>query len=281
MKKREDERGFLVCFEGGDAAGKTTLAFSVADMLHTSGLEPVVIDKKSAEFNELFLSERMRDLRKVLWDYPQNAPLWEWGDRHWFHLIVSWFSVLDRCRIQPLLCEGKLVIVDNWFYKFAARFLLKPDFERHLVLGSFGHLTVPDLVVFVDVDPCVAVRRREKFSATESGKMDGSSKGDAEDFISYQNRVLGQLRQFADSTWVRFDASEASFEALTTEVCELVSRASSPSEIYSGEIPSLSRRCLLKPGVAGNYGKSRGRSRSGSNFSQLNLFHDSKRGDES
>lgn len=224
MSQEKQWAGSLVCFEGGDAAGKTTLALSVVDELRRRCVtDLVMVDKKSIEnFHEPHLVERMTNLRRVLWDYPQDAPLWEWGDHHWFHLIVSWFSVLDQCRIQPLLREGKFVIVDNWYYKFAARFLLKSDFEKHFVLSSFRHLTVPDLVVFVDVDPRVAVTRRTNFSAPESGRMDGHSKGDHQDFVAYQEKVLEHLISFCDETWVRVDATHVALDALVSEAADLV-----------------------------------------------------------
>lgn len=226
MNRQERSCGTLVCFEGGDAAGKSTLALFVCEELRRRGGNPVLIDKKSSEgFEGPYLGERMKDLRRVLWDYPPDAPLWEWGDPHWFHLIVSWFSVLDRCRVQPLLQEGHCVVVDNWYYKFAARFLVKPDFQRHLVLSSFQHLTEPDVVIFVDVDPRVAVKRRSTFSATESGRMDGHSKGGTADFVDYQERVLESLRSLFGSGWVRLDATDRSLDALTSEAVEIVSSA--------------------------------------------------------
>jgi dTMP kinase len=216
-------KGALVCFEGGDGAGKTTLSLSVVEALRQH-VDLVLVEKKDTDFEGLYLSERMRDLRKVLWDYPQDAPLWEWGDHHWFHLIVSWFSVLDRCKVRPLMERGKIVVVDNWYYKFAARFLLKPEFDPSFVLTSFAHLTVPDLVVFIDVDPRVALTRRQKFSSTESGRMDGYSKGDADDFVSYQDKVLDRMRRFANDSWVRLDASKLSIEELVEEASIVISK---------------------------------------------------------
>lgn len=217
-------KGALVCFEGGDGAGKTTLSSAVVEELGSHVADLVMVDKKSTDFEGLYLSERMKDLRKVLWDYPQDAPLWEWGDHHWFHLIVSWFSVLDRCKVRPLMERGKVVVIDNWYYKFAARFLLKPEFNPEFVLASFAHLTVPDLVVFVDVDPKVAVTRRQNFSPTESGRMDGHSKGDADDFVSYQGKVLDQMRRFANDSWARLDASQLSIEELVKEASIVISK---------------------------------------------------------
>jgi dTMP kinase len=223
MRKSKDRMGHLICFEGGDAAGKTTLAANVAQELNIRGMNPVLVDKKNTEgYGDPFLRERMADLRRVLWDYPQEAPLGEWGDLHWFHLIVSWFSVLDRCRIRPLLERGELVIVDNWYYKFAARFLLKPELDAHFVLSSFKHLTVPDLVLFVDVDPSTSVTRRQEFSATESGKLDGGS-GGLQGFVTYQNLVLEKLRSFSCGLgWVRFDATQMRPNELSTAAADLI-----------------------------------------------------------
>jgi thymidylate kinase len=214
--------GVFVCFEGGDAAGKTTLASSVIEELRRRGHDPVLVDKKGTEGFDPVLTDRLRHLRVVLWDYPQDAPLWEWGDPHWFHLIVSWFSIVDRCRIQPLLREGRLVVADSWYYKLAARFLLKPEFDQGFIFQSFAHLTKPDLVLLVDVDPQVAVTRRETFSATESGRMDGSTKGDAEDFVRYQERVLEQLRRLCGDSWVRIDATHRSLDELAVQAADAI-----------------------------------------------------------
>jgi dTMP kinase len=226
MNQENLRAGMFVCFEGGDAAGKTTLTSSVVDELHRRGLSPVLVDKKSTEgFEEKYLTGRMRDLRRVLWDYPQDAPIWEWGDHHWFHLIVSWFSLLDRCKIQPLLREGRCVIADSWYYKLAARFLLKPHFVRSFILASFAHLTKPDLVLLVDVAPQVTVTRRKTFSATESGRMDGFANGNAEDFVQYQESVLAELRLLRDDSWVGIDATHASLEEMVARASDAVAAA--------------------------------------------------------
>lgn len=226
MSQENLRAGLFVCFEGGDAAGKTTLASSVLDELERRGLSPVLVDKKSTEgFEPKYLTDRMTDLRRVLWDYPQEAPIWEWGDHHWFHLIVSWFSLLDQCKIQPLLREGRCIVADSWYYKLAARFLLKPHFERSFIFQSFAHLTKPDLVVLVDVDPQIAVTRRTTFSATESGRLDGHANGGADDFVRYQERVLEELRGLGDDTWVGIDATHASLEEMVARAADAVTAA--------------------------------------------------------
>lgn len=230
MNQEHLRPGRFVCFEGGDAAGKTTLASSVVAELERRGLHPVLVDKKSTEgFATKELTDRMKDLRRVLWDYPQDAPIWEWGDPHWFHLIVSWFSVLDQCKIQPLLREGRFVLVDSWYHKLAARFLLKPHFDRSFILQSFAHMTKPDLVVLVDVAPQVAVTRRTSFSATESGRMDGHAEGSADDFVRYQEKVLAELRSLGDDTWVRIDATHASLEEMVTRAADAVTAVIRPA----------------------------------------------------
>ncbi|HEV7669553.1 MAG TPA: hypothetical protein VGS22_13600 [Thermoanaerobaculia bacterium] len=270
MSRTHCGTGTLVCFEGGDAAGKSAVAGAIAKLLQDRGLDLVLIDKKSAEgFEHPALSDRMKDLKRVLWDYPADAPLWEWGDQHWFHLIVSWFSLLDHCKIQPLLKQGKFVVLDNWFYKFAARFLLKPEFEHHFVLSSFRHLTVPKLVVFLDVDPRRTVVRREAFSATEAGRMDGYKMGDSADFISYQERVLERLRCFRDTGWVRIDASDKTLEELVEEAARIVFSAANRhgETAHSGSDLGIQTWSEV-PG----YRRATRRRRSRENFAQCRLF---------
>lgn len=135
--------------------------------------------------------------------------------------------------MRPLLRDGAFVIVDNWYYKFAARFRLKPEFSSGYVAASFAHLSEPDLVVFVDVDPTVAVTRRREFSATESGRMDGRAKGDSADFVDYQGRVLDELRALQAENWTRFEATNSPFEALV-EAAASAATALRASEAHSG-----------------------------------------------
>lgn len=221
-----NETGRLVTFEGGDGAGKSTLARSLVEGLQRRGIKAVLVDKKSADFGSPHLKERMSCLRKVLWDYPRDAHIGAWGDPHWFHLLVSWYSILDQCRIRPLLAEGSFVVVDNWYYKFAARFMLASGFDRQYILSSFAHLTEPDNIIFLDVPPELAVRRRKEFSATEMGRLDGSA-GSSEDFVSYQKKVLAQLRTLCGRAWVRIDAARMSLDEIEIAVQDAVLMADS------------------------------------------------------
>jgi thymidylate kinase len=200
--------GRFIALEGGDGSGKTTLGSRLAGALRERGVPAVFVGKREDGVGDAFLNDRLEHLRTVLWDYPSQAPIHEWGDHHWFHLLVSWFSLWDRMRIRPLLAEARWVVVDGWIHKYVARFLLKPQLRPDYVRGCFDHVSIPETVILLDVDPEITAGRRPGFKATESGALDGFEGRSRADFIAYQARVRRNLLAMADeSGWFILDGS--------------------------------------------------------------------------
>lgn len=192
----------LVAFEGVDGSGKSATADLFATMIEDSGSEVVRVVKKEARFTSAYVTHHMREIKSVLWDYQPDDPLGELGDWHWYYLMASWFSVVDEVRVRPALAAGKVVVVDNWYYKFIARFRLKPKFALFDVNSAFRHLSTPDLVFFLDVEPRVALDRKGSASLTERGGMDGFEGSEATTFLDYQRAVRQELtRMSRELSW--------------------------------------------------------------------------------
>lgn len=222
-------QGTLICFEGLDGAGKTTVSHRVADELSRAGTPSLLVEKKDTHFSRESLSQRMSLLRHIIWEYG-DTPIQELGDEHSLYIMASWFSALDRGKIRPLLEQGHTVIVDNWFYKFIARFKLKPDLDFDHVQRCFAHLSRPDCVILLDVDPATAAARKEGYSLAETGNLDGLHGRTAENFVQYQQSVRGVLMELAAKEgWLKLDVQGRSREEVTREVLRvLAERLSQP-----------------------------------------------------
>jgi dTMP kinase len=215
----------FICFEGLDGAGKTSVSESVCEELRKAGLPVTFVDKKSVEFNHPYLGAHMAALKGILWDYVPDSPIHLLGDHHWLYLVASWFSVLDHCKISPCLAQGQLVIVDNWYYKFLARFRLKTTVQFAHVRACFSAIHKPDLVILLDADPAVAATRKRTFSASEAGNADGLSGLTTANFVQYQNRVRASLDELLSSeNVVRVNTSELSASDVAATVAEQLVR---------------------------------------------------------
>jgi len=212
-------RGKLICFEGIDGAGKTTISHVVADLL-SANRATTHIAKKTVPAAGNYAAEHLRALQRIIWEYPPDSPLLDLGDHHWLHLMASWFAALDFCAVRPALTQSDFVVVDNWFYKFAARFMLKPAFERVDVFAAFARLSQPDLVVFLDIEPALAATRRGWISRSEAGRLESDREANREQFARYQERVRSELCLFAerDPAWTRIPISETASPAAIAEV---------------------------------------------------------------
>lgn len=199
----------LITFEGMDGSGKTTLARVVVELLLRDGLRVEHMEKKDVSFGTAYVQRHMAALKSVLWEYAPDDPLQELGDRHWLHLQASWFAALDHCRIRPANESGAVVVLDNWYFKIMARFLLKPHFEAREVMHAFAALTRPDFVFLLDLPAGTALRRKRQVSSAECGLLDGFSGRGSESFVSYQEKVREQMVKMGrERGWTVLDANQ-------------------------------------------------------------------------
>jgi thymidylate kinase len=107
--------------------------------------------------------------------------------------MTAWFYALDRSIVQPFIAESRHVIVDGWFYKLLCRFSLKEGMDKAHLEACFTGLTIPDYVIFLDIDPTVAASRKTSFTYSESGHFDGWSGRTSANFIQYQTLVREEV----------------------------------------------------------------------------------------
>jgi len=217
---RPDARGLLICFEGIDGSGKSTVARQVSDRLQASGADVRFVEKKGVPFKDPYVASHMRSLQELIWEYQPDDPLDHLGDLHWLHLMAAWFAALDYAFVQPILASGSHVIIDNWFFKFLARFLLKDGTGMSSpVEMAFDRLSTPDLIVLLDVSPETAAERKTHFTVAEAGNLDGLLGRNRSNFITYQHKVGTVLLDLANRPgWLVINA-EQDLRSIVDQVC--------------------------------------------------------------
>ena len=221
------ERGRLICLEGGDATGKSTLATLLVEELRRCGEPACHVSKNQPSAADRDLCRHLEQLGEALWRYPPGAAIEAWGDEHWLHLLVSWFSVLDRACVQPALAAGQSVVVDGWTYKFRARFSLKTQLSAAHVERCFAHVSRPEQVVLLELEPEAAAERRSDFKRSECGHLDGHAESDPRSaFVAYQRRVGQRLLELLDAPCVRVNVARRSSDELARSIGRTLARSS-------------------------------------------------------
>lgn len=198
----------FICFEGLDGAGKSTAAAHFAKALDSRGERATFLARKDPHCNDERLSQRLENLADLIWGYG-DIPVEKMGDHHALYNVASWLSSIDLLKVQPTLATGSTVVMDNWFYKFLARMSLKPGLDTNHAANCFAHLTIPNHVVLLDVNPEIAASRKITFTRGETGGFDGYGEPNRNNFIRYQNLVREILLNDADRFgWTVIDTSD-------------------------------------------------------------------------
>jgi dTMP kinase len=214
----------LICFEGIDGAGKSTIARMVVSALVANGTSAQLVERKDPNCGTDELTQRMKLLRELIWEYG-DVPISELGDYHALYNMASWYAALDRRKIQPVLLAGSTAIVDNWYFKFLSRFVLKGTIDIRHLRACFAQLTRPNLIVYLDVKAEVAATRKREFGKGETGFFDGFGQPSRENFVRYQGEVQKVMNNMAmEEGWFSIDVGERSPDEIAFLVVEAIER---------------------------------------------------------
>jgi len=215
-------KGRLICFEGLDGAGKTTIAKSTTKNLISRGIEAQLVKRKDPNCPSEDMTKHMLLLKELIWEY-RDLPLQKLGDYHALYNMASWFSAIDSCKIKPLLNSGITVVVDNWYYKFLARFIRKNTISAEHLKQCFSHLTIPDLIIYLDVNPEVAAERKNNFNKGETGFFDDFGEPSRDNFIIYQKLVKNNLNELAQQNdWFTISVDSKTPEQVAIFILERI-----------------------------------------------------------
>lgn len=189
-------RGLLIAVEGIDGAGKTTIANHLCDFLSKKGYKCVVLKEPS----ESIYGRMIKSLKS------RPDPETE------MELFLKDREMDVKDRILPALEEGKIVIMDRYYYSniaYQSARGLNADRIREL---NERIAPKPDLVILLDLSPSKALERiknREKLSIFEEK--------------DYLENVRQKFREIADERTVIINA-ERDLEFVKREVEKAVMR---------------------------------------------------------
>ena len=193
--------GIFITVEGGDGAGKTTLAKSLAECLQASGRDV----RLTFEPGGTLLGTRLRSL--VL---DPELEMSDWVET-WLFLAARASHVHDV--LLPALKAGELVLSD----RYTDSTLAYQGFGRGLDLDRLRDLNTeateglsPDLTLLLDI-PAEAGLARTRARSTEGDRI-----GDAD--LAFHRRVNAGFRTLASEHAERIrviDAARAASEVLT------------------------------------------------------------------
>lgn len=206
-------RGRVITVTGIDGAGKSTLAARLHQALADAGHPAVLIGKASTTVPmDTELSDYVDRLNALV--YRRDARVAQaCGDHFWLLALAAWYTLQDTVIIQPALAAGTHVILDNAHHKILARYAANPAVPTRLAEQVFAHLSEPDLVIFLRIGAREALARKGEFTSLETGH---SGTGE-EDFVRYQDTVLGHLReQERGGGWLSVDVTGMDRDAVFT-----------------------------------------------------------------
>ena len=216
-KPQTYSQGLFISIEGIDGSGKSTL-INELKQTHSFLGRPLVIVDKNVAIGSDYIEQHTNGLRNLLWLEKNQQNRNTISDLHWLCLAASWFILLEQHIIAPNLLEGKSVVVDSWYAKLLARFLLKDKNVAEYSKSIFCMLEKPTLTILLDVDPILAATRKKSFGYSECGNFDGLEGNTKENFIEYQSKVRRSYKELAiEENWITVAYPDISINTLVRE----------------------------------------------------------------
>ncbi|MFD2332415.1 dTMP kinase [Cohnella sp. GCM10020058] len=191
------KKGNFITIEGNEGAGKSTIAVMMLDYLRTKGLDVVA----TREPGGIAIAEQIRaivlDNANTAMDGRTEALLYAAARRQ--HFVE---------KIVPTLEQGKTILCD----RFIDSSLAYQGFARGLGIDEVMSINafaieggLPDLTIYLDVDPEIGIERIHAHGDREINRLDLES-------LAFHHRVrdgyLEALARFPDRI-VRVDANPA------------------------------------------------------------------------
>ena len=214
----------LICVEGMDGSGKSTVVRHLGDRLRNDGYDIRLVEKRRLVATDPFADSHLTRLASVLWETGSVEPRDQFPDSYWFFVLCAWVSLVDTNYIRPAIRNGAIVIADTWTTKIRARFSVKNSMNPNLVDLGLSEAIKPDVEVYLRVDAHTAAQRKTSFGMAESGALDGFGPPCLEGFVAYQSKVDTITRSLLANDSIVIDADEQNAAAVAEDVYRAVIR---------------------------------------------------------
>ena len=201
--------GLFITLEGGEGAGKTTIANAVIDKLSTIGIETLY----TREPGGIKIAEKIRevilDRDHTEMDCRTEALLYAAARRQ--HLVE---------KVKPAMDEGRIVLCD----RFVDSSIVYQGYARGIGMDEVREINqfaiegfMPDLTIFFDINPEIGLARIAANDSREVNRLDLEG-------LAFHELVYEGYKKQAKMNPERIVSVDAtkSVEALTDEVCALI-----------------------------------------------------------
>ena len=201
--------GLFITLEGGEGAGKTTIANAVIEKLSTLGIETVY----PREPGGIKIAEKIRevilDRDHTEMDCRTEALLYAAARRQ--HLVE---------KVKPAMDEGRIVLCD----RFVDSSIVYQGYARGIGMDEVREINqfaiegfMPDLTIFFDIKPEIGLARIAANDSREVNRLDLEG-------LAFHELVYEGYKKQAKMNPERIVSVDAtkSVETLTDEVCALI-----------------------------------------------------------
>ena len=201
--------GLFITLEGGEGAGKTTIANAVIEKLSTLGIETLY----TREPGGIKIAEKIRevilDRDHTEMDCRTEALLYAAARRQ--HLVE---------KVKPAMDEGRIVLCD----RFVDSSIVYQGYARGIGMDEVREINqfaiegfMPDLTIFFDIKPEIGLARIAANDSREVNRLDLEG-------LAFHELVYEGYKKQAKMNPERIVSVDAtkSVETLTDEVCALI-----------------------------------------------------------
>ena len=186
LTSKHDLKGTLICVEGIDGSGKSTQLTLLRDWLKNRGQDVIFTEWNSSEL----ISQTTKLAKKKNLLSPRTFSL--------LHAV----DFADRLKqvIAPALKAGFIVLADRYAYTAFARDVAR-GVDPNWVRNVYDFAIKPDLAVYFDIDPKLAMERicfnrAPKFY--EAGMDLKLSNDPYESYVIFQSRVIAEYKKMVE-----------------------------------------------------------------------------------
>lgn len=197
-----------IVLTGPDGTGKSTLCKALCEklpgnILTSSAWETMNLMSTSNSSNSLTTKESVQNYLKIS---DQTSR------------IYFLFHAIARSEQQAKAQSPNILLLDGYWYKYAVAEMARGG-NKELILKTAGLFAKPDLVLFLDIEPAEALKRKKQPSAYESG---GATQNFADEFLKFQSTMYNYWKELSNELkWTRIN-SQDSLEAVEKNIMDKI-----------------------------------------------------------